>query len=343
MPNNERPFEWLTSPSSLDPYVKEALGNGKTKARVLHVGCGSSTWSEHVLDRFGCDLAVNIDKDGATLDKAQRRWNQHSSYGDNERLQFRIFDFLTDRMDPQFGPFDLILDKSTLDCTLCSDQTSAALLSMVYMNLNPDGGAYLLVSFHNKGLLKPLLEDLPGAHWTVEHWLAERQVEDLITNSKDRTTASLLQTNATEKNHLLSEGTAWTCDGKFDPDEKYRRTVNVFLCRRQALGDEALDPSLVAKHVENVSDAWYKLQNPILTDHRRSTLEESFKSFRLLDLPSAYQILFTDDERDHLEYEDFLDDWKAFAEIHRDQTDTPSAQEGVVTLDLALDFLAEMQ
>ena len=88
------PFEWLTSPSSLKPLIiLHALTplshttaasptlNTKTDhssdmqqtytGKALHVGSGSSTLGEFLVEDLGYDLVVNIDKDVETLMKME--------------------------------------------------------------------------------------------------------------------------------------------------------------------------------------------------------------------------------------------------------------------------------
>ena len=61
----------------------------------------------------------------------------------------------------------------------------------------------------------------------------------------------------------------------------------------------------------------------------------------VLDLKQCYEILFTDAEKEHLAYEYFLEDWEAYCE-RLGKGDTIHPREGM-TVDIALDFLKEMQ
>ena len=93
-------------------------------------------------------------------------------------MEFLTLDFTKESLPEHYNnSFDLVLDKSTLDCTLCSDIATASLLLEVYRTLKEDGGVYIVVSFHELDLLLPLLRDLPGALWDVECTTMERQVE----------------------------------------------------------------------------------------------------------------------------------------------------------------------
>jgi hypothetical protein len=54
------PFEWLTSGASLSPILS-TLGFVETVAKALHVGSGSSTLGEYLVEEHGYAQVVNID------------------------------------------------------------------------------------------------------------------------------------------------------------------------------------------------------------------------------------------------------------------------------------------
>ena len=184
---------------------------------------------------------VNVDNDARALDGMRRRWEGRrrtedrtgaSSGGEEDdddagmgEMEWVCLDFGSDEscrsaMDGVYrrlarrvtvtgatrdelpgGCFDLVLDKSTLDCLLCAETTVVArFLCEVYRALgvptcppplNSDrdvggassectrGGVYVLVSFHPAEFVEKLLKRLPGANWHVEHEIVRREVEDL--------------------------------------------------------------------------------------------------------------------------------------------------------------------
>jgi SAM-dependent methyltransferase len=308
-----RPFEWLTSPSSLGVRIREAL-EGSVKAdgdgsHVLHVGCGSSALGEYLLENstlYGISRVINVDKDVSTLRRMRSRWKKKNAGLDDCRLQYEQVDLLTEKTKCESNTIDLVIDKSTLDCTLCSDETTASLLTEVYRLLKANGGVYLLVSFHNVGLLQPLLENCPGTDWDVSHSVMMRQVEDLT--SRDTRCIS------PQKASRMESSTAWT-ESSCTPDEMYRKTVNVFFCRRRPSGDHTheLDRTSVSHHVNETSNKWYRDESPMLTEQRKMDLRNAFGD-GTLDLESCYRMVFSEEERDHLDFEFFLDDWKSFCE-----------------------------
>ena len=353
-----RPFEWLTNAESLRPTLCSLFGDDSdetdensttvlTGRKALHVGCGSSTLGEYLIRELDCELVVNVDIDQNTLEKMQNRWemltcSEEASVTDRDRLQFCHCDLSKDRLPYSSGYFDLIADKSVLDCTLCSDEASAGLLCEMYRCLNPIEGVYVVVSFHHVDMLIPLLEKLPGADWTVSHSVMYRQVEDLrVANGNP---SNNQQASIPVDEHQNSSS-AWS-SGSFSPDEQYRRTVNVLVCRRHSNSTVTdtdrfmeLDRDAVRDHIHETNDNWFQKQNPMLTRIRQEELERSFESHggSMIPLRACYEILFTAAEREHLSYDLFMEDWNAFLESR------PSLVADSMSLETALDFLEEMQ
>ena len=372
-----RPFEWLTSPASLEPFIHQALyPNDNNDADpsfptkyVLHVGSGSSVLGEHILQNhtLGVRLVVNIDCDEPTLIHRQDEWYQYCRQQQQEqsssaelldpnRLRFLKVDLATetipiiyddDKNDDVPVRFDLAIDKSTLDCALCSDHTTAGLLTQVYTHLKP-GVIYLVISFQDINLLRPLLTTCPGMTWeSIQHFVMERQVEDLITKQqnhafpKDGLVVQDKFQSSTEKESFTTQNNrnVWCQDGTFSPNDLYRKTVNVLLLQK-SLNDKTaaiIDRDTVNRHVHVVNDEWFQSQHPLLTHKRQETLRHEFGTHTSIGLEQAYQMLFTDAEREHLSYDLFLEDWQAFLETR------PELPNNELTFDTAVQFLQEMQ
>lgn len=329
-----RPFEWLTSASSLKPILDDAIEpSSSSTRRALHVGCGSSTVGEYLVQELGYNHVVNVDKDGATLRQMEARWQQQQHPDDGDRLSFCEVDLVKDEIPYPSGYFDIVIDKSTLDCTLCSDEATAALLCQVYKSLTAHAGVYVVISFHHVNLLLPLLRDCPGTDWIVSHQVICREVEDLIGNSCNK--KAIQHTNDAISSETDIES-AWTT-GSFQPTEGYRTTVNVMICRRCGdAGESELDREQVRNHVHETNDEWFQCHNPVLTRARHDELQSAFGK-QSLDLESCYDILFTDAEREHLTMEHFMEDWDAFLKTR------PNIARECMSFDTAAAFLKEMQ
>lgn len=327
-----RPFEWLTSAESLVSKLREAL-QGKENVRVLHVGCGSSILGEFLVENFAqISQVVNIDNDESVIDSMEHRWQTkcQDDYEKESKMKFAHVDVCQKSIPLPDGSVDLVLDKSTLDCLLCSDRGASSLIAQVYRVLKPMDGVYLCVSFHHVELLRPLLEDCPGAQWTFSHTVMHRHVEALGVGGNPRIITNLADVD------VPVHSSAWTSSG-FQPDEVYHRTVNVLIGRRRtnATISTILDSRAVYEHVNACSDQWYRQQNPILTPQRTHQIRESFQT--VLGLSECYQKLFTEEEREHLTYDAFLEDWAVFLE------NNPDLSKAEMSSDTALRFLSEMQ
>jgi hypothetical protein len=275
--------------------------------------------------KFG--LVVDVDKDEETLAKMKHRWQERcrATHIDPRRLETCILDFTKAPFPYEDNFFDLVLDKGTLDCTLCSDNATASLLIQVYRCLAV-GGVYILISFHELGLVLPLLAELPGAAWEVTCTTLQRQVENITATISTPTTATSSSPSTNSK------------------------PLNVLIARKSSVSTtEELDYGTVRQHVHRVNDSWFQKQNPLLTRTRTQELQKAFET--LLQLPQAYQGMFTDAEREHLTYEHFLQDWQAFLQQQQQQSspdnnnETPTMTEDTTTIscETALAFLTEMQ
>jgi hypothetical protein len=350
---------------------------------------------------------VNVDCDIETLQWMQQRWQEQvqeqPSITDNA-MQFVQADFTVPNalqsMDGYATQFDVIVDKSTLDCMLCTDTGAVGLLLEVYRLLkdrrdddddeeeedadddNTDSGnkngVYLVVSFHPPEFIVPLLANLPGADWEVSSTCIPRHMEPLNHNKHGPAHPVENKVHAMEFNSGVTTDTTtpetnftWS-SGTFQPDERYLKTVTVVQCRlrrqrrRQCHDDEdatdtssytqgCLDWDTVHQHVRTTNQQWYQQMNPMLTTDRIRNIEQAFANHHHdgdngtidstttatttttsgggdnvedqpheLNLSDCYHILLTDGERENLEYEDFVDDWKSFLLATPQQSNTNS-------------------
>ena len=331
-----RPFEWLTSAQSLESKLRETL-QGKEHVRVVHIGCGSSVLGEYLVEHFSqVSQVVNVDNDASILDAMEKRWiNQCQDDDDNKasKMKFVSVDVCRESIPLPDGSVDLVVDKSTLDCLLCSDKGASSLITEVHRLLNPNDGMYLCISFHHVDLLRPLLVDCPGTDWKFSLSVMYRHVEALGVGGAPQTITNLAEVDMPPEVH----SSAWTSKG-FQPDQVYHRTVNVLVGRKVGTLSTAnthLDPKAVYEHVNACSDRWYQQHNPMLNPERTHQIRQAFET--ALGLPECYSKLFTEEEREHLTYEAFLEDWATFLESNPDQPKEEMSSE------TALRFLSEMQ
>jgi ubiquinone/menaquinone biosynthesis C-methylase UbiE len=369
-----RPFEWLTSPESLGDLIEKHVPKNDNKSlSALHVGCGSSTVGEFLVEKLGFDRVVNIDRDDDVMRQMKSRWRNiaaangeesTSSKNDNNNkektMEFVTIDFTKQNLPEQYdNMFDLIVDKSTLDCTLCSDTATASLLIEVYRTLKKNGGTYIVISFHEPGLLLPLLQDLPGARWTIEHTTMERQVERIAPAVANHTAANNNNNKIQQQEEPLPVHN--------------QKPLNVLIARCCNVDDDPKDADKhiqlnfedVCQHVHEVNDRWFQEQHPLLTEERFNDLRTAFGvqqqeqqeqqqsdndddndvdegiSSNVLSLEEAFLVLFTPAEREHLTYEHFLEDWEAF--IINDAATNSEIPTASITYQVAVRFLQQTQ
>lgn len=376
-----QPFDWLTSAASLESILRPILCSAFPN-RVLHVGCGSSTLGELLIEdtRYNVSTVVNVDCDIETLLRMQQRWKHGveqlrcitNKDFDEHAMEFVIADFTlpdalrhyTDNSSNR-SKFDVVLDKSTLDCMLCTDNGAIGLLLEAYRCLKENGGVYLVISFHPPEFIRPLLENLPGAQWDVECTSIPRQMEHLnvldnastLSNGKETKLQNTTSETSSESNRNMY---TWS-SGTFQPDERYVKYVTVLTCRRRrrdnvSAVDDELDWDQVYEHVHRVNNQWYQQTNPMLTKERVQTLERAFAAATNeassnkveLRLQQCYPILFTDGERENLSYDDFLEDWRSFLSKYSNNSEIKDQESENISADrmsfaTAIAFLHVMQ
>jgi ubiquinone/menaquinone biosynthesis C-methylase UbiE len=290
-----QPFDWLTSAASVGSLLQPLLL--KNTNRILHVGCGSSVLGEWIVEQCTKQISkvVNVDCDVDTLLRMKQHWKDrvmvlNANPGllhpfSEDMMKFVVADFtVPDALSSMDAtPFDIIVDKSTLDCMLCTETGAISLLLEVYRLLNT-GAVYLVISFHPPEFIQPLLAELPGADWEVSCSVLPRQMEELSVFVDSHSTSA--------------EG-----------------TVTVLHCRRRGVcsSNATLDWDPVYNHVHSVNQKWYQQINPLITTERTQQIERAFaEAGEDLNLRQCYQVLFTDGERENLDYDDFVGDWMSY-------------------------------
>jgi len=148
------------SDTSTNAYYLSSKHISPIYLNALHVGCGTSTIGEALaclrertpngrLLQYG--NVVNVDNDSKALKAMQNRWESRRQANTEDKhgiMQWECLDFSSDEsfrlaLDGVYqqleakntdannnhkgGCFDLVLDKSTLDCLLCTGKSSLVL------------------------------------------------------------------------------------------------------------------------------------------------------------------------------------------------------------------------
>lgn len=132
------PFDWHQKWHGVKHVFTEL--NVPRDAKVLNVGCGTSTFSEEMSDNGYKDI-TNIDASNVCIKKMQE------IHKDRPSLKFLLMDVcnMKDFLDESF---DLVIDKACFDSIVCSDeslQNCDAMLTEISRILKPNG-FYVMIS-----------------------------------------------------------------------------------------------------------------------------------------------------------------------------------------------------
>ena len=84
--------------------------------KILNIGCGNSKLSEDLSEEGYKDI-TNIDFSTKVITIMEQTYKEKFP-----KMQFKVADVL-DMKDFQNGTFNTVLDKGTLDCILCGDNS----------------------------------------------------------------------------------------------------------------------------------------------------------------------------------------------------------------------------
>lgn len=133
-----------------------------------------------------------------------------------------------------------------------------------------------------------------------------------------------------------------------------------------------LNRNEVRDHIHFVNNKYFKEQNPMVTSKRKDEIERQFKremisscailtedkdgvetghtsqhngwkSTFLLPLRTCYDIMFVEEEKEHLDYELFLEDWNEFNALQENDESSTRHDESGMTFVTSIKFLETMQ
>lgn len=148
------PFDWLLE---YDGFKDAGLcGFLRPEDKILMVGCGSSQLSADLYDE-GFKHIMNIDTSDVVIERMRNR----------NLLRDEMTYMAADASKMPFDDetFDVALDKSTMDCIFCcenSRETISEMVHEIWRTLIP-GGLYIFISLHDAEKVLPyMLENAAG-------------------------------------------------------------------------------------------------------------------------------------------------------------------------------------
>ena len=154
-------FEWLLPPAAFVSALEECgLALPGCGARCVVVGCGTSGLSCALRGR--CAEVVSLDCDAQQVAFMRA---QHAGEA-GVAAAFRVCDVcdvVAAAAVVGAAPVDLVLDKCTLDCLLCSNR--ALLFVQGVRRMLRDGGRYVIASCHGEATLRRYFGACPGWEW----------------------------------------------------------------------------------------------------------------------------------------------------------------------------------
>ncbi|KAJ4323070.1 hypothetical protein N0V94_002094 [Neodidymelliopsis sp. IMI 364377] len=124
---NPTPFDWLSEPTALDPFVGEGLRAAREEEpRILHVGCGSSLLSQHLKTHVKHAQQVhNVDYSEVVIDLERKRDREQISGGQREALMrwdaVNLLNHKSLLAVCGLSEYSIVVDKSTSDAISCAD------------------------------------------------------------------------------------------------------------------------------------------------------------------------------------------------------------------------------
>ena len=159
-----QPYDWVASWADMKAQINELIPD--KAARILLPGCGNAPFQPDMCAEGYTNMVCG---DNCELVIEQMR-HGHGC----KSMQWDVMD-ATD-MVYEDDSFDVVLDKSLMDCLHCCKGSSAitqAYTNQVFRVLKP-GGLFIRISLHQEKLVRA---NLRGWNWTIDAQLVEAQAQ----------------------------------------------------------------------------------------------------------------------------------------------------------------------
>eukprot|EP00939_MAST-03C_sp_MAST-3C-sp1_P002991 g2991.t1 len=302
-------FEWICDPNSFISLLRPSSLKKTSHARVVDVGCGTSTLSRELAKMYAHVVGVDVSKD---IVACMRR-----RYCGVKALEFRCGDLAAEDCMLPDAQFDVVVDKSTLDAMLCHTSREQYVVN-VHRALVV-GGVYVVVSFYSPDFVVPFLSS-PGAPFASpvrcvalkggkgalvrsgdgeEEKGEEEEEED---DDEDNGKTANFSTTATSRSVALPP------------------TTYVYFATKTSNLDAMSDRAALKDHQMRTIDTFFQdKKRSMLTPSRlgpfKVALAES--ASKTLNPTGTYDALFTAAEKEQYSFEYFCEDLRVFVATRR--------------------------
>jgi hypothetical protein len=120
------PFDWLSAPDALDPFIHEALQDVEdVNPQILHIGCGSSLLSQHLQSHVETPQQVhNVDYSTVVIEAEKKRELESTNKDVTACMRWDAVDLLDHASLVEAcdrNAYSIVVDKSTSDAISCAD------------------------------------------------------------------------------------------------------------------------------------------------------------------------------------------------------------------------------
>lgn len=161
-------FDWLEEYEELKAVLQPLLPS--PDAAILVLGCGNANFSSALYDD-GNRYVVNIDISAVVIEQMKKR---HIS---RPEMVFSVMDVR--KLEFPANSFDLVVDKSTLDALLCSENNaflSVAQMTREVQRVLKPAGHYVSISYGNPENRSVHFVS-PHLSWTLKHWKVGQETD----------------------------------------------------------------------------------------------------------------------------------------------------------------------
>ena len=136
----EASFDWLETYENLKDLLEQFMVS--KQIRILILGCGNAQFSEDLYDD-GYHNVVNVDISSVVIRLMKERNEER-----RPDMEYIVMD-ITDMSEFESNSFDLVIDKSTIDCLLCCDESflKVAMMLKESQRVLKVDGIYFAISY----------------------------------------------------------------------------------------------------------------------------------------------------------------------------------------------------